>query len=81
MPAADLPATCPSCGASVTHAKTALGDNVPLEKWTEPTGEDRYRIVEIGPPLIVARVSTSSMIDAYPDHRKDCPAYGNGLRR
>lgn len=79
MPA-DLPATCPACGASVTHARTRTGDNVPLEKWTEPTGGERYRIVEIGPPLIVELVSAQSPIDAYPDHRKDCPDHGNGLR-
>lgn len=79
--AADAPAHCPACGAPITHARTETGEAVPLEKWTEPVGEDRYRIVQLGPPLIVAKVSAQSSIDAYPDHRKDCPDYGNGLRR
>lgn len=72
-------ASCSDCGADITHAKTRGGANIPLEKFTEPDGADRYRIVELGPPLIVAAVSPQSPIDAYPDHRKDCPAHGNGL--
>lgn len=71
--------SCPACGADITHAKTAEGDSIPLEKWTDPTGDRRYRIVNLGPPLIVERVSPQSAIDAYPDHRVDCPDYGNGL--
>lgn len=73
-------ASCPSCGADITHARTREGDNVPLEKWTEPgPSEKRYRIVELGPPLVVEPVTVTSAIDAYPDHRKDCPAHDNGL--
>lgn len=72
-------ASCPACGADITHAKTEHGATVPLEKWTDTTGAGRYRIVELGPPLVVAEVAASSAIDAYPDHRKDCPAHGNGL--
>lgn len=75
---ADRPATCPGCGAPITHAKTAQGENVPLEKYTEVDGDRRYRVVEVGTPLIVAEVSASSMVDAYPDHRKDCPDYEAG---
>lgn len=72
-------ASCPSCGADITHAKSRDGENIPLEKWTEPTGPRRFRITDLGPPLIVEPVAPQSAIDAYPDHRKDCPAYGNGL--
>lgn len=72
-------ASCPSCGADVTHAKLRNGENVPLERWTDTTGKDRYRIVELGPPLVVELVSEQSNIDAYPDHRIDCPGHGNGL--
>lgn len=72
-------ASCPACGADITHAKTPSGENVPLEKFTEATGSDRYRITVLN-PLTVEKVSDSSPIDAYPDHRKDCPDYGNGLR-
>lgn len=54
---------------------------MPLEKWTDTVGEDRYRIVTLGPPLIVAVVPEQSTVAAYPDHRKDCPDYGNGLSR
>jgi hypothetical protein len=73
-------ASCPACGADITHARTEAGENVPLEKWTDTVGEDRYRVVAFGPPLTVAKVSESAPIAAYPDHRKDCPDYGNGLR-
>lgn len=71
--------SCPSCGADVTPARTREGESIPLEKWTDPTGDRRYRIVELGPPLLVERVSESSQIDAYPDHRVDCPDHRNGL--
>lgn len=75
-----MAASCPSCGADITHAKTQDGENIPLEKWTEPGPADRrYRIVALGPPLVVEQVAVASTVDAYPDHRKDCPAYGNGL--
>lgn len=80
MSATDVRATCPGCGAEITHAKTVSGENVPLERWTDPSGSMRYRIVDIGPPLTVEPVSEQSAIDAYPDHRKDCPHGFNGLR-
>lgn len=71
---------CPDCGAQVTHAQTTAGEIIPLEKFTEPAGTaSRYRIIELGPPLVVEMVSTESAIDAYPDHRTDCPGHGNGL--
>lgn len=73
-------ATCPDCGAEITHAVTANGERVPLEKWTDSTGPNRYRVVNFT-PLTVEPVSESSPIDAYPDHRLDCPAHGNGIRR
>lgn len=72
-------ASCPACGADIQHAKTPDGTNVPLEKFTEPTGSDRYRITVLN-PLTVEKVSEHAPTDAYPDHRKDCPDYGNGLR-
>lgn len=72
-------ASCPGCGADIQHAKTEEGENIPLEMWTDTTGDRRYRIVKLGPPLIVEKVSPQSMIDAYPDHRLDCPDHGNGL--
>lgn len=51
---------------------------VPLEKFTEASGDRRYRITSFT-PLKGERVSPQSGIDAYPDHRLDCPGYGNGL--
>lgn len=71
-------ASCTDCGADIVHAKTRDGENVPLEKFTEPTGVGRYRIVELGPPLIVEMVPEAGGIDAYPDHRLDCPGHLNG---
>jgi hypothetical protein len=72
-------ASCSACGANITHAKTETGENVPIERWTDTDGPDRYRIIKLGPPLIVAKVAHGSPIDAYPDHRRDCPDHGNGL--
>lgn len=72
-------ARCPGCGVDVTIAQTPDGQRVPLEKWTESTGGDRYRVVDGGDPLVVEMVSPASNVDAYPDHRKDCPTHGNGL--
>lgn len=72
-------ANCPDCGATIDHAKTREGENIPIERWTDTTGDRRYRIVKLGPPLLVERVSERSPIDAHPDHRVDCPAHGNGL--
>jgi hypothetical protein len=71
--------SCPACGADIQHGEIADGTKVPLERFTEPDGDRRYRIVDLGPPLKVQMVSPASLIDAYPDHRKDCPAHGNGL--
>lgn len=73
-------ASCSGCGADITHAKTPEGENVPLEKWTDTTGDRRYRVVQLGPPLIVEKVSATSTAAAHPDHRVDCPAHDNGLR-
>lgn len=72
-------ASCSGCGADIQHAKTQDGQHVPLERYTELSGDGRYTVVELGPPLVVARVAPSSAVAAYPDHRKDCPRYGNGL--
>jgi hypothetical protein len=83
-----LPArpTCPACGATIQHAETADGTRIPLEIFTEPTGAGRYRVVRTEPVvqeertrIIVEPVGENAMVDAYPDHRKECPDYGNGL--
>lgn len=76
--AADVASSCPACGAPITHAEDEDGTHIVLDKWTEPDGDRRYRIVELGPPLVVALVSEQSGIDAYPDHRKECPDYEAG---
>lgn len=73
-------ASCPDCGASITHAKNSAGENIPIERWTDSSGPGRFRIIKLGPPLVVEPVSPASPIDAYPDHRLDCPAHGNGLK-
>lgn len=72
-------ASCPDCGADVTHAKTTSGENIPLEKFSTPDGPKRYRVTAFGPPLLVELVSEYAAVDAYPDHRVDCPSHGNGL--
>jgi hypothetical protein len=72
-------ATCPGCGAEVQHVEVD-GERIPLERFTEPSGDRRYRIIDFGPPMVAQKVSPYSAIDAYPDHRKDCPHFDNGLR-
>jgi hypothetical protein len=73
--------SCPACGATIQHARLHDGTNVPLEVFTEPTGSKRYRIIEAHADtgVQVERVRDDAPIDAFPDHRKDCPGYGNGL--
>lgn len=70
---------CRGCGAEIQVAKTPEGESIPLERWTDSTGPHRYKIVELGPPLIVELVAESATTAAYPDHRLDCPAHGNGI--
>lgn len=77
-------AICPDCGAEISHARTREGEHVPLDKFTDPTGTRRYRIVDTAVEdtrtmLIVEPVADSAPLEAYPDHRKDCPAHGRGL--
>lgn len=69
---------CPACGAPIQHGRTAEGEKIPLERYTEPSGDRRFRIVEFGPPLLVESISANAQINAHPDHRKDCPDYDNG---
>jgi hypothetical protein len=75
-------ASCPDCGAEITHAEVEdqPGVKVPLEKWTSPDGRERYRVVAFGPPLVVAKLADNSVGEGYPDHRVDCPSHGNGLQ-
>jgi len=73
-------ADCPSCGSPITHTQTRDGERIPIESFEDTTGDRRYRIVELGPPHIVEPVADSSPTPAFPDHRKECPAYDNGLR-
>lgn len=72
-------ANCPSCGSGITHARLADGTHIPIENFEDTTGDRRYRIVKVGPPHIVEPVAESSPLPAFPDHRKECPAHGNGL--
>lgn len=76
-----MASSCPSCGAEVIHGETAEGETVPLERWTSPDGENRYRIVKFVPNghHLVEKIQ-EAMVDGYPDHREDCPAHANGLR-
>ena len=73
-------ANCPSCGSGITHAVTETGDHVPLENFEDVIGSDRYRIVKVGPPHVVQLLAASSPSPGYPDHRRECPAHGNGQR-
>lgn len=73
--------TCPDCGANVQVAKVAkTGQKVALELHTDASSDaDRYRILELGPPLVVVKVPTALAGDYYPAHVADCPAHGAGL--
>ncbi len=68
---------CRSCGAPISHAQTVDGEAVPLEKWEDTRGV-RYRVIELGPPLICEPIPAASTMAAYPDHRLDCPGHDNG---
>jgi hypothetical protein len=72
-------ASCPDCGADITHAQTIHGEHIPLNKQPEPDGEGRYRIIAFT-PLTAEPVAANAAIEAYPDHRVDCPAHDNGVR-
>lgn len=74
-------ASCRACGVDITHAKTREGENVPLETYMDTGVPNRYRVVEFAQPLTVERVPDDSPVSAYPDHRNECPDYGNGLVR
>lgn len=71
---------CPDCGAPITLAKDESGNVVQLEKYTEPTGPQRWRIVKFGPPAIVAPLADDARAEGYPHHKLDCPAHDNGRR-
>lgn len=74
-------AACPSCGADVFFGvRKDTGEKVPLERHAEAgPGDDRYVIETHGSPPLLVPVSPTSTAEAYADHRKDCPHYGNGL--
>lgn len=61
------------------HARTTEGEVIPLDKWTSPDGENRYRIVAFGDPHTIEKIM-EPMKDGHPDHREDCPSHQNGLR-
>lgn len=68
----------------MTPVVLADGTSIPLEKWTDTTGDHRYRIIEFGDagagkPHLAEPVPPASTVAAYPDHRIDCPDFANGL--
>lgn len=72
---------CPACGATIQVARIEGADEpaVPLEVHTDAsTDAPRYRIIGFD-PLRAERVADRSNGDYFPDHRADCPSYGNGL--
>jgi 5-deoxy-D-glucuronate isomerase len=78
-------AICAACGANIQHGTLADGSKVPLEIYTEPDGDRRYRVTETQaaperpqPILLVEAVAEDAPVSAYPDHRKECPAYDAG---
>lgn len=78
-------ASCPDCGSPIKPARTRQGERIPLETFTDTVGDKRYRVLEVvprhdqDPVVLVEPVAPQSNGAAYPDHRKDCPAHGNGL--
>ncbi len=71
-------ATCPSCGGSIQFGVGPDGSKVPLEWFTETSGQGRYLIIG-HVPLTVTPVAEDSPVRGFPDHRLECPDYGNGL--
>lgn len=72
--------TCPGCGGSVYVGKTREGETVHVDVNTDAAGDaPRYRMVEVHPHTILERVRDDAPGDFHPDHKYDCPAFGNGL--
>lgn len=74
---------CPGCGHPIQICQTAEGERVPLETYTEMSGERRYTVVKFGNPAegephTVAPVAPRSLHPALPDHRIECRAWEDG---
>ncbi len=72
--------SCPYCGTAVDVAKIrGTGESVPLE--TSPDSQSDaplYKVVDTN-PLTVVKAATGAIGWYLPDHRAECPGYGNGL--
>lgn len=71
------------CGADIRWVKNAETDEVfPIDIHAElGPGEGRYIVTGVTPESrqIVSPVNPRSEVEAYTDHRRDCPDHGNGL--
>lgn len=71
------------CGADIRWVvRDDTGELIPVEAHAElGPGEGRF-IVTGGRPdgrQLVTEVNPRSEVEAYTDHRRDCPDHGNGL--
>lgn len=80
------PSNCPACGSPIWIGETEDGTRIPLEAQPELSGEGRYMLHPepmaghgAGKPDRIQAVTPEKEIQAYADHRKDCPHFDNGL--
>lgn len=76
------PTTCPACGADIWIAEVReTSERIPLEPQPEALGEDRWTVVEDRRdlPHLVTAVTPAASVQAYRDHRVDCPDYSHGV--
>lgn len=70
------PTPCPGCGSDIWFGEDQeTGERIPLEPQPESLGEDRWTVVEDRPgkPHLVQNVTPRASVQAYRDHRVDCP--------
>lgn len=77
-------ASC-ACGADIRWGVIeTTRERIPLEYHAElGPGENRYLVTGVTTDNLqhlLTPVAPNSTVEAYVDHRLDCPDYGNGLR-
>lgn len=71
------------CGADIRWVvQESTGEKIPVDVHAElGPGEGRYIVTGVTPEgvSVVSAVNPRSEVEAYTDHRRDCPDHGNGL--
>jgi hypothetical protein len=81
------PQNCPACGSPIWVGELDDGTRVPLEPQPEMSGLNRYMLHPQpkqnhgpgNPDRIMGPVAPESEVQAYADHRAECPHFDNGI--